>query len=62
MHKFDANDWIYSFQKNRFNQVFHFFFFKKSFQFILKINYEILIMNYIYKINKYKMFLMIILD
>ncbi len=40
----------------------HLFFSRRSSQIILKINYEILIMNCIYKINKYKMLLMIIFD
>ncbi len=42
--------------------MFHFFFLRKSSQIILKINYEVLIMNCIYKTNKYKMFLMMIFD
>jgi hypothetical protein len=40
----------------------HLFFSKESSQIILETNYEILIMNCIYKTNKYKMFLMIIFD
>ncbi len=62
MHQLDENDWTYAFQKNRLNQVTHLFLSKKSSQSILKINYEVLIMNCIYKINRYKMFLMIISD
>ncbi len=62
MHELDTNDWTYFFRKNRFNQMSHFFFSKESSQIILKINYEILIMNCIYKTNKYKMFLMIIFN
>ncbi len=62
MHQLDENDWIYAFQKDRLNQITHLFFSKKSSQSILKINYEILIMNCTYKTNRYKMSLMIISD
>ncbi len=62
MHELDTDDWTYSLRKNRFNQVSHFFFSRESSQIILKTNYEILIMNCIYKTNKYKMFSMIIFD
>ncbi len=62
MHQLDENDWTYAFQKDRLNQVTHLFFAKKSSQSILKINYEVFIMNCIYKINRYKMSLMIIFD
>ncbi len=62
MHQLNENDWTYAFQKDRLNQVIHFFFAKKSSQSILKINYEVFIMNCIYKINRYKMSLMIIFD
>jgi hypothetical protein len=62
MHQLNENDWTFAFQKDRLNQVTHLFFAKKSSQSILKINYEVLIMNCIYKINKYKMSLMIIFD
>ncbi len=40
----------------------HLFFSRESSQIILKTNYEVLIMNCIYKTNKYKMLLMIIFD
>ncbi len=62
MHELDSNNWIYFFRKNRFNQMSHFFFSRKSSQTILKTNYEMSIEDYIYKINKYKMSLMIIFD
>jgi hypothetical protein len=62
MHELDTDDWTYSFRKNRFNQVSHLFFSRKSSQIILKTNYEVLIMNCIYKTNMYKMLLMIIFD
>ncbi len=62
MHELDTNDWVYFFRKNRFNQVSHLFFSRESSQTILKANYEMLIEDCIYKINKYKMLLMIIFD
>ncbi len=62
MHQFDDDDWTYAFQKSSRNQITHLFFSKKSSQSILKTNYEVLIMNCIYKTNKYKMLLMIISD
>jgi hypothetical protein len=62
MHQLNKNDWTFAFQKDRLNQVTHLFFAKKSSQSILKINYEVLIMNCTYKINRYKMSLMIIFD
>jgi hypothetical protein len=62
MHQLNENDWTFAFQKDCLNQVTHLFFAKKSSQSILKINYEVLIMNCIYKINRYKMSLMIIFD
>jgi histone-lysine N-methyltransferase SETD2 len=60
MHQFDDDDWTYAFQKNFRNQITHLFFSKRSSQNLLKTNYEVLIMNCIYKTNKYKMSLMII--
>jgi histone-lysine N-methyltransferase SETD2 len=62
MHELDSNNWIYFFRKNRFNQMSHLFFSRESSQTILKANYEMLIEDCIYKINKYKMLLMIIFD
>ncbi len=62
MHEFDVENWTFSFRKDRLNQITHLFFFKESSQKILKVNYEVLIMNCIYKTNKYKMLLMIIFD
>ncbi len=62
MHQLTDDDWFYAFQKDRRNQINHFFFSKKSSQFILKANYEVLVMNCIYKTNKYKMSLFIISD
>ena len=60
MRKFDQKNWFYVFEKNDLNQIIHFFFVKDIQQSLLKKNHEILIMNCIYKINKYRMFLFII--
>jgi hypothetical protein len=62
MHQLTDDDWFFAFQKNRRNQINHFFFSKKSSQIILKVNYEILVMNCTYKTNKYKMSFFIISD
>ncbi len=62
IQEFDRDDWMYALQKNDDNQITHLFFNKETFQNILKKNYEVLIMNCIYKTNKYKMFLLIISD
>ncbi len=48
----DDDDWFYSFQTDDRNQITHLFFVKATFQDFLKINYEVLIMNCIYKINR----------
>ncbi len=62
IHEFDQNDWNFQLQKNDQDQITHLFFSKDSSQELLKTNYEVLIMNCTYKINKYKMSLMIISD
>jgi hypothetical protein len=62
MHELDVENWTFFFRKDRLNQITHLFFFKESSQKILKVNYEVLIINCTYKTNKYKMFLMIIFD
>ncbi len=62
MHQLSDEDWFFVFQKNRRNQITHLFFSKKSSQFMLKTNYEVLVMNCTYKINRYKMPLFIISD
>jgi hypothetical protein len=56
----DENDWIYQLQKNSNNQITHLFFIRESSQTILKNNYEILMLDCTYKINRYKMFLLMI--
>jgi hypothetical protein len=48
MHQLTDEDWFFAFQKDRRNQINHFFFAKKSSQIVLKINYEVLVMNCIY--------------
>ncbi len=63
MNQFNIDDWFFAYQKNRRDQITHlFFFFIRSSQIILKNNFEVLVMNCIYKINKYKMFLFIVSD
>ncbi len=44
------------------NQITHFFFVKETSRTFLKSNYEVFIMNCIYKTNRYKIFLLIIND
>jgi hypothetical protein len=58
----DDDDWIYFFQTDDQSQITHLFFVKRTSQEVLKRNYEVLVMNCIYKINKYKMSLLIICD
>jgi hypothetical protein len=62
IREFDERDWMFQLQKNVEDQITHLFFSKDSCQSILKNNYEVLIMNCIYKTSKYKMSLMIIND
>jgi hypothetical protein len=62
IQELNRDDWTYNLQKDENNQVTHLFFNKESSQSLLKKNFEIFIMNCIYKINKYKMFLLIISD
>jgi hypothetical protein len=58
----NENDWFYQFQKNDENEITHLFFVRESSRIILKTNYEILIMNCIFKINRYKISLLVISD
>jgi hypothetical protein len=62
IRQLNEDNWFYEVQKNEINQITHLFFVKKTSQEMLKINYEILVMNCIYKINKYRMSLLIISD
>ena len=54
------NEWFFWYKTNEFNKIIKLFFSKINCQKILKFNNEILIMNCIYKINWYKIFLLII--
>jgi hypothetical protein len=60
MRELNQDDWISFFSKNARNQITHLFYIKESCQFILKINHEVLVLNCTYKINKYKISLLII--
>jgi hypothetical protein len=60
IRELNQQDWIYQMQKNEKNQITHFFFVKICFKSMLQINFEILMMNVIYKTNKFKMFLFVI--
>ncbi len=63
MNQFNTDDWFFAYQKNRRDQITHLFFFSiRSSQIILKNNFEVLVMNCTYKINKYKMLLFIVSD
>jgi hypothetical protein len=53
MRELNENDWTFSFQKNSQNQIIHLFFVKNISKELLKSNFEMLIMNCTYKINKY---------
>ncbi len=54
--------WHCEYLKNQLNQVTHLFFIKKISKKLLKTNLKILIMNFIYKINRYKLLLLIIFE
>jgi hypothetical protein len=58
------DDWRYQLRKNENNrnQITHLFFAKRCSRFFLKSNYEMLVMNCIYKINRFRMFFLIIND
>ncbi len=63
MNQLNTNDWFFAYQKNRRDQITHlFFFFIRSSQIMFKNNFEVLVMNCTYKINKYKMSLFIVSD
>jgi hypothetical protein len=57
---FDEGEWVFELQKNDINQITHLFFAKNSSQILLKANHEVMVMDCIYKINRYKMLLLII--
>ncbi len=60
IRQLNESDWIYQLQKNSNNQITHLFFIRGSSQTILKNNYEILMLDCTYKINRYKMSLLMI--
>lgn len=60
IQEFDKSDWAYEMQINDENQIVNLFFSKCITQTLLKANPKILVMNCIYKINRFKMPLLII--
>lgn len=60
MQELNQKDWTFNYQKNVRNQITHLFFVRKTSQELLKINHEVLVMNCTYKINRYKLSLLII--
>jgi hypothetical protein len=60
IREFDQSDWVNEFQKNDRNHITYLFFIRDISQSILKASREILIMNSIYKINRFRMSLLII--
>ncbi len=52
IRELDQDDWTYKLQKDDEDQITHFFFMKTCSLSVLKINFEILIMNCTYKINR----------
>jgi hypothetical protein len=49
------NHWTFFFQKNSQNQIIYLFFVKNISKDLLKFNFEVLMMNCMYKINKYNL-------
>jgi hypothetical protein len=60
IRELNQENWTYAMQKNHENHITHLFFVKMSSEILLKINYEVLIMNCTYKTNRYKLSLLII--
>ena len=60
MQKLRRDEWFFKHEQNEYNRIIRLFFSRVSSQNILKLNSEILFMNCIYKINRYKMSLMMI--
>ena len=58
----DQTKYYLQYEKNEADQITRLFFFKNFFQQILSVNLEILLMNCIYKINKYRLSLLVICD
>ena len=60
---FESNKWYVNYQnKNDDNKLKYFFFISEASQKLLRENFEIILINCIYKINKYKMSLLIFLE
>jgi head-tail adaptor len=62
IRELNETNWTYEMQKNVDNHITHLFFVKQTSQIVLKSNYEILVMNCTYKINRYKFSLLVISD
>jgi histone-lysine N-methyltransferase SETD2 len=62
MRELNEKNWIFSYQINIKNQIIHLFFVWKSSKILLQSNFEVLVMNCIYKMNRYKMSLLIICE
>lgn len=60
MRQLDQRDWFFAYQNDRTGRLTHLFFFKEISQTLLKTNHEVLIIDCIYKTNRYKMPLLII--
>lgn len=62
IRELSQKNWTCVMQKNKTNHITNLFYINKLSQIILKTNNEILIMNCIYKINRYKLSLLLISD
>ena len=62
MQYLNDEDWFMTYKMNEKKLLTHLFFCRVSFKKILKHNYEVLLINVIYKINKYKISLVIVID
>ena len=62
VQELNDDDWIFVHQKNIKNQIIHFFFARCSSQKFLQKNFEMLMMNCTYKINCFKLSLLMIID
>jgi hypothetical protein len=58
----DDEKWIFDFKKNEHDHITHLFFIRKSFETLIKSNHEVILMNCIYKTNRFKMSSLIIFD
>ena len=62
VRELNEDDWIFVYQKNIKDQIIHLFFARRSSQNVLQKNHEVLIMNCIYKTNRFKLSLLMISD